>query len=176
MKSWIITFIFLAHASVASAGKLELKKDQASIFIQEVTGWELVRDLFGMPFVYFSPLQSGQRSNISFTDTGARLALEIKALAQNQRDYQHGRREWSRQIGATTVSFYPYEVRINSRGHRVHQIGHSYEHEAKVYSEKSYYIECRGKIVFAKSLRLRSNDDHEKDFHTLIDSLDCGGI
>jgi hypothetical protein len=55
-------------------------------------------------------------------------------------------------------------------------VGFNYTHEGKVYAEKSYYIECKGKILFSKSLRLEENSAHEKDFSDFLSTIDCGGI
>ncbi len=155
---------------------MELKKNTRSIFIEEKSNWKLGKDLFGMPFIYFSPEANGQRSNISFTDTGAEVELDIKSLAEAQNDYQTNKKSWATQIGASVQAFSPYEVLINKHGHKVHKIGFSYLHGEDSYHEKSYYVECRGKIVFAKSLRTSQNEAHEKDFSELINTLDCGGV
>lgn len=177
MKVFFVTvFILTVFLSGAHAKTLELKKNTRSIYIEEYKDWTLGKDLFGMPFIYFSPQANGQRSNISFTDTGADLELDIKSLAANQKDYEAGKKKWAEQVGAMPLAFSPYEVSVNKHGHRIHKIGFSYEHEGKTYSEKSYYIECRGKILFSKSLRLRENTQHEQNFQDLIYSLDCGGV
>lgn len=169
-------FVCLAFISVAHAGSLELKKNTRSIYIEEKDDWRLGKDFFGMPFIYFSPQVNGQRSNISFTDTGAELELDVKSLANNQADYQKNKKEWANQVGATPISFVPYEVSLNKHGHKIHKIGFNYEHEGKTYAEKSFYIECRGKLIFSKSLRLDVNAAHDKDFSDLLGSLDCGGV
>lgn len=169
-------FVCLALISVAHAGSLELKKNTRSIYIEEKNDWRLGKDLFGMPFIYFSPQVNGQRSNISFTDTGADLELDVKSLANNQTDYQKNKKTWATQVGATPISFMPYEVSMNKHGHKIHKIGFNYEHEGKNYAEKSFYIECRGKVIFSKSLRLDVNSAHDKDFNDLLGSLDCGGV
>lgn len=177
MKDLFVFFLILTAFSYSAQAKmLELKKSTRSIFIEEKNGWKLGKDLFGMPFIYFSPESNGQRSNISFTDTGADLELDIKSLAETQSKYQKNRKAWAEKVGASALGFSPYEVSINKNGHKVHKIGFSYEHEGKAYNEKSFYIECRGKILFSKSLRLLSNEKHESDFNDLISSLDCGGV
>jgi len=158
------------------ARSLELKKSTRSIFIEKKDDWKLGRDLFGMPFIYFSPEANGQRSNISFTDTGADLELDVDSLATTQDKFQKNKKEWAQQVGATPLGFVPYQVTINKHGHKVHRIGFSYEHEGEKYHEKSFYIECRGKILNSKSLRVQENLEHEKDFDDLISSLDCGGV
>lgn len=171
-----LTFIVTAFSVTSHAKTLELQKNARSIFIEEKAGWTLGKDLFGMPFIYFSPQKNNQRSNISFTDTGAEVELDIKALASSQTKYQEGRKQWAEQVGAMPLGFIPYEVYVNKHGHRVHKIGFLYEHEGKAYNEKSYYIECRGRILFSKALRLKVNEEHDKAFDDLISSIDCGGV
>ena len=173
---FVLALIITAFLSVAHAKTMELKKSTKSIFIEEKKDWTLGKDLFGMPFIYFSPQLNGQRSNISFTDTGAELELDIKSLASSQESYQKNKKEWAEQVGATPLSFRPYEVTVNQHGHKIHKIGFSYEHEGDKYFENSYYIECRGKLLFSKSLRTSENEKHETDFKELIGSLDCGGV
>jgi hypothetical protein len=174
---YIVVVIILAVFSLSSQAKiLELKKNSGTIFIPEKSNWKLGKELFGMPFIYFAPSANGQRSNISFTDTGAELELDIKTLAKTQKTYQMGRKKWAETVGALAISYEPYEVKVNKNGHRIHRVGFNYSHEGKAYAEKSYYIECKGKLLFSKSLRLRENEAVEKDFADLLGSLDCGGV
>lgn len=174
MKHFLVLFILFSFA--AQAKVLELKKNTGTIYIPEKSNWKLGKELFGMPFIYFAPEKNGQRSNISFTDTGAELELDINSLASTQEKYHTGRKNWAKKVGADPISYEPYEVKINKNGHRIHRVGFNYAHEGKVYAEKSYYVECRGKILFSKSLRLKENVSHEKDFEDLLSSLDCGGV
>jgi hypothetical protein len=173
---FVLVLLVLVFCNSVFAKSLELKKNSGTILIQEKSSWELGKDLFGIPFIYFAPKQNGQRSNISFTDTGAELELDVKTLSANQKDYQAGRKKWAEQVGASIIDFAPYQSFQNKNGHKVHNIGVNYTHEKKVYSEKSYYIECRGKLLFSKSLRLEVNSAHDKDFGDLIQSLDCGAV
>lgn len=173
---WRLAICLSLFALTTHAKNLELQKDSRSIFIQEKEDWVLGKDLFGMPFIYFSPQVNGQRSNISFTDTGAEFELDAKSLSTTQDKYQANKKLWAEKVGATPVSFMPYETSVNQRGHKVHKIGFIYQHEGRTYNEKSYYIECRGKILFSKSLRLSENAAHDKDFSDLISSIDCGGV
>jgi len=177
MKFYLGLILFSSFLMKTSSAKtLEIKKDGRTIFIQEKTKWEMGKDLFGIPYIYFSPNQNGQRSNISFTDTGANLELDFKSLKDNQEDFKKNKKEWAQTVGATIESFTPFEMNLNKLGHKVHQIGLTYKHENKIYIEKSLYIECRGRIIFSKSLRLKLNESHEKDFSDLISGLDCGGV
>jgi hypothetical protein len=69
----------LGLISVAHAGSLELKKNTRSIYIEEKNEWRLGKDLFGMPFIYFSPQVNGQRSNIK--KNGQKLLERIHFLS-----------------------------------------------------------------------------------------------
>lgn len=157
------------------AKTLELVKNRSTIYIEEKQNWELGKELFGIPFIYFSPQENGQRSNISFTDTGAEVQIDIDSLKKSQDLYQSTRKEWAESVDAKVIQFFPYSVSKNKYGHQVHRIGFEYQNENEDYIETSHYIECRGKILFAKSLRLKLNTKHETDFNDLINSVDCGG-
>lgn len=178
MKSVRFTFLILILfiSNFAGAKSLELKKNTRSIFIEEKADWTLGKDLFGMPFIYFSPQVNGQRSNISFTDTGADLELDIKSISSSQDFYRDNKKKWAEQVGAKIAGFSDLESFTNKHGHQIHKIGFDYVHEEDSYVERSYYIECRGKILFSKSLRLKQNVSHDKDFTDLLQSLDCGGV
>lgn len=173
---FIIAFILNFISIALAAAPLSLNKNGTSIFISQKDGWRLEKDLFGIPFIYFSPIANGQRSNISFTDTGADLELDIKILGSTQSEFQKIKRNWAKQIAASPLNFIPYQVSINMHGHKVHQIGFVYEHKGKRYQEKSFYIECRNKLIYSKSLRLVKNKAHEKIFSEILNDLDCGGI
>jgi hypothetical protein len=171
-----LVFILLLTIQNSFARMIELKKGTRSIFIEEKDGWTLGKEMFGIPFWYFSPNSNGQRSNITFTDTGAELALDIGSLSSAQSSYQEDKKNWAKAVDAKVEKFLPYEVMINRHGNRVHKIGFSYTHEEKSYVERSFYIECRGKILFSKALRLKINRQHDKEFDEIITSLDCGGL
>src|SRR4051795_8594608 len=95
IKFIVFTCVLFTTLS-AGAKSLELTRNTGSIFIQEKTNWKMGKDLFGMPFIYFSPQVNGQRSNISFTDTGANLELDMKALDKNQSDFKKSKEAWAK--------------------------------------------------------------------------------
>lgn len=172
MKLFLLFIIMFS--SVALADRLELKDDSQTIFIDEKANWELGQNLFGIPFILFSPQLNGQRSNISFTDTGAKIGLKKTAIS-NEVAYKKMKKNWAIKTDSIPVSFLPYQKYVNRNNHEVHQIGFVFKNEGKVYVENSYYIECRGKVIFSKSLRLDVNEVHEKVFNELIDTLSCSG-
>lgn len=155
---------------------MELKYEGHSLFVDVPENWQIGKDLFGIPYTFFSPQENGQRSNISFAPTGAELELDVATLKKNQKDYQENKKKWSEIHSATPLGFIPYKSYLNKNDHRVHTIGFSYSHREKKYIENSFYLECKGKIIFSKSLRLEVNQSHQKLFEEMINSLDCGVI
>lgn len=152
----------------------ELSSSGHTLYVENSAQWELAKDLFGIPFILFSPQVNGQRSNISFAHSGVELELDIGALKDNQKDYQQNKEQWGKTHNAQIMSFTPYHSYLNSLNHRVHSIGVIYQTEGRTYQETSFYTECKGKIVFAKGLALTQNLEHQKYFKELIHSLDCG--
>lgn len=171
MKVFLSFFLLLVSSHLRAT---QLSHEGHTLFIDNNKNWEIGKELFGIPFILFSPQKNGQRSNMSFAHTGAEIELEVKALKDNQKAYQNNKEKWAKIHSANIKEFYPYKSFLNSHNHRVHSIGLSYEHEDKVYVETSYYTECKGKIVFSKGLRLSINEDHQSYFHSLVNSLDCG--
>jgi hypothetical protein len=171
-KYFALAMIFFI--STATAASQALVTERGQILIPNLAGWELGRNMFGMPFIYFSPQLNGQRSNISFTATGVETDIDLNSLGKNQESYQNLKKNWADSVMARSLSFLPYQVWKNSQGHVVHQIGFTYEHEKLQYVENSFYIDCRGKLIFSKSLRLHSNLQHEGEFKKIINEMDCG--
>lgn len=166
----IIVSLFLTVPTYA----LELTHSGHTLYLDNSQKWEVGKDLFGIPFILFSPRKNIQRSNISFSHTGAELELDVKTLKDNASDYQENKKKWAEIHQAEINSFIDYQSFLNSHDHRVHAIGVNYTHNKKSYVETSFYIECKGQIVFSKGLRLQENLVDEKYFFSLIDSLDCG--
>lgn len=138
----VLIFISISY----EAQSLELKKNIRSIFLEEKKYWRLGRDLFGIPFIYFSPDKNGQRSNIRITDIGEDLELDIISLSTTPETYKANKKQSAEQIDATPLGFVPFEVLVNKHGHKIHRIGFSYLHEGESNNDESFYIECRGKI------------------------------
>ncbi len=172
MGQWVFIILCVMSASAWSA-PLKLETQFGRIYVPEQKGWELGRDMFGMPFIFFSPQVNGQRSNISFTNTGVDLEISLGVMSKNPDGYKKVKLEWSEEVNATPQSYLPYKRWQNEHGHAVHEIGFEYLHEGKAYVEKSYYIDCRGRLVYAKSLRLKVNAQHDKEFLDLIKEADC---
>jgi hypothetical protein len=175
MKSILCAlFSILFFPSVTSASTQTLVTERGQILINELKDWELGKDMFGMPFIYFSPQINGQRSNISFTSTGVETDLDLTTLGKNQDTYKKMKLQWADSVQAKIIGHSPYKRWKNSQGHIVHQIGFEYSHEDLHYVETSFYVDCRGKLIFSKSLRLKANLPHQKDFEQLIQDMDCG--
>lgn len=172
--SLIILLLIIHFHSAFASGPQVLVTERGQILISELKDWELGKDMFGMPYIYFSPQVNGQRSNISFTATGVETDLDLTTLGKNQETYRKMKNQWLESVSGKAVSFLPYKRWKNSQSHIVHQIGFEYQHEDLHYVETSFYVDCRGKLIFSKSLRLKTNSQHQNDFEKLITNMDCG--
>lgn len=152
----------------------KLETDYGKIFIPELSQWEMGRDMYGMPFIYFSPQENSQRSNISFTYTGVEVKVNLAEMGQDRKGYQELKNNWAQSVDAKPLKYHAYKSWKNVHGHKVHEVGFEYLFKEKKYAEISYYVDCRGQLVYAKSLRLQSNDSHAPLMHQLVRELDCG--
>jgi hypothetical protein len=170
---YLFALILFTLTPALHASTMSLQTERGKITIPELKNWELGKDMFGMPFIYFSPQQNGQRSNISFTATGVELESSLNDLAKDAAGYQKIKKDWANTVQAKVQGFTPYKQWKNNNGHVVHEVGFNYLHKNKNYVEHSYYINCRERLVYAKSLRLTSNADHQEHFKKLIQDMDC---
>lgn len=165
--------ICLLSSQPAWSKSLVLKHERGVIHVDELKGWEISKDLFGLPFVYVSQKQNGQRSNISFSHTGIELKFDKKSLKKTHGQYRVGKEKWAKKVGANILKVLPYKTFKNAFGHQVHHVGIRFSHLKKSYIENSYYIECKGKMIYSKSLRLNKNKNHKNKFTKLIQGLNC---
>lgn len=173
---WALHILSFLMVFQASASPLKLETDYGKIFIPELKQWELGKNMFGMPFIYFSPQENGQRSNISFTYTGVELEIDLELLKKDPEGYKKLKKKWASTVDAKPVKFHEYKKWQNEHGHFVHEVGFDYRFTGKDYFEKSYYINCREHLVYVKSLRLKENEKHQEHFLDLVKQLDCAAI
>lgn len=169
-----LALLLLFVSFAVSAKDLKLVTEQGQILVPDMAGWELGRDMFGMPYILFSPRANGQRSNISLTATGVDVEINLSDMAKNPAAFKEQKQQWAASVGATVTNHIPYSSRRNIHDHQIHSIGVEYTHLEKQYVETSHYIDCRKRLIFAKSLRLKANVDHEMSFQHLLSELDCG--
>ena len=175
---WGLKIIFLMMGfsswSWGAAVVQKLETDYGKIFIPEIKDWEMGRDMYGMPFIYFSPQVNSQRSNISFTYTGVEVKVNLAEMGQDPKGYEELKNNWASSVDAKPLKFHAYKSWKNRHGHTVHEVGFDYLFKEKNYAEISYYIDCKGQLVYAKSLRLQANAEHAPLMQSLVRELDCG--
>lgn len=169
----ILLILSLMLSGLARAETMSLVDKHGKIFVPELESWELAKKIFDMPFIYFSSLKNGQRSNISFTSTGVDIKVDFDELGRTQDVYQKNKQQWLTEVHGKLKSFRPYRKWKNNYGHIVYEIGVNFEHGSKDYAEMSYYINCHDRLIFSKSLRLSANEQHQEKFNLLITQLDC---
>ena len=171
---FIVLMMLLSSWSWAQTNTQKLETEYGKIYVPEYSDWEMGRDMYGMPFIYFSPQENSQRSNISFTYTGVEVLVNLAEMGQDPKGYQELKDNWAKTVEAKPLDYHAYKSWKNNHGHTVHEVGFDYEFKKKRYHEKSYYINCRGQLVYAKSLMLMINKDHAPKLLRLVQELDCG--
>ena len=173
-KISILVMVCECSLSWAQSSVQKLETNYGKIFVPEFKGWELGKDMYGMPFIYFSPLENSQRSNISFTYTGVEVLVNLAEIGQDPEGYKKLKLKWTKSVDAKPLNYHIYKNWKNNHGHSVHEIGFDYSYKDKKYTEKSYYINCRQQLIYAKSLMLIANKDHAPKLLKLVEDLDCG--
>src|SRR5260221_517508 len=65
------------------------------VYLNAPQGWEVVRDLYGMPITVLGPEHGGERAILNIQDTPVRNLQFDHALIQNTKnDYYTGRKNW----------------------------------------------------------------------------------
>ncbi|GAB4010255.1 MAG: hypothetical protein Fur0010_02530 [Bdellovibrio sp.] len=169
---WVGLLIMCVWSHYSFGEVLNFDKS-GKLYVDIHKSWELKKDVFGFPFMAFSPTEMGQKSNLSFLASGESLAFDEVRMKKEVDDYKKIKTDWAEKVGAKILKTYPLSTNVNSKGHKIHKIGIDYSFNNKNYIETSYYIECRGKLYFSKSLLLRENSSRQKDVDEMIKGLDC---
>lgn len=169
---WLCLGLFILYPVFSRCEVLDFK-EKGHLILTPSKDWELKQNVMGFPFILFSPHIMGQRSNLSFLASGDNFEFEVASMKKNQDQFKKLKENWAEKIGATVDQLIPYQSQLNSKGHRVNSIGVKYTHNNKHYIEKSYYIECRGKMYFSKILSSDANFQHTKLADEMIKGIDC---
>lgn len=170
---YFTVFILLIWAPAYGAKVLHLQGEFGGIHVPVVKGWTLEKNVLGLPYVYFSEHVNGQKSNMSLINSKSKIQLDEKSLKKDEASYLEGKKNWAKKVNAKIIKAKPYETFINAHGHKVHQIGVQYLFKKKLYSENSYYVECRDKTLILKSLNLVKNFKHQVSFNRIAKEINC---
>jgi hypothetical protein len=86
--------------------------------------------------------------------------VNLAEMGQDPKGYEELKSNWAKSVDAKPLQYHLYKTWKNTHGHTVHEVGFDYLFKEKKYTEKSYYINCRGQLVYAKSLMLQVNLSH----------------
>jgi hypothetical protein len=167
----VIAFLMLSQTVMAKTTTLKLERGE--IFFSKPSSWQVKHDLFGIKNWLFSPKENGIRSNLTITDTKVNIELNSEIIKKNHESYVRLKQNWARKVNATPVSYSPLILWKNQHGHFVNEISFNYVFKKKQYQETSYYLECRGNLVYIKSLMIMQNQEHKKDLREVVNSMDC---
>lgn len=169
---WVNILIIVVWSGLLHAETLDFNSS-GKLFAPLVKDWELKKNVMGFPFIMFSPQDHGQKSNLSFLASGENLQFDEARMKKEIDQYKEIKQKWADQIGAKITKVFPLESSLNSKGHKIHTVGVNYLFDKQNYMEKSFYLECRGKLYFSKSLMLMENSYHAKAVDQIMKELDC---
>ncbi len=101
-------FTLSIFSIVAFAKDLTMPHKSGTLITVEKKDWEMGKDMFGIPYMYFSPKKNGQRSNITFVATGADINFDTTNIATGMRDYEKMKKTWAQKTESTVQGFIPY--------------------------------------------------------------------
>ncbi len=158
VKLCLLLAIFISTPLMAGQEKFQI--NERSISLNVPSGWEAVKDLFGMPLVILGPMENEARPAIMFLS----LKLTPKEFDQDTfptlfQDFKLKKEDWLKSHKGELLSFEPataIELRKDLKGHF---IGAKFKINEIEFIERSYFLSCKNNIFNVKySLR----QTHEK--------------
>lgn len=159
----------------AQASTYKFKSDKAKIEVPK--GWQNAEELFGIPLTILGPEKDGSRPVINVTPTGiAQVKFDAKELEKSQSEYRDGKKQWLDSMKGTAVSFDDYHTEKWTGIDEAHVIGFRYKVAEVEFTEKSYYVLCKDKLYYIKTLMRASQEEASSSTVTqTVKSFKCNG-
>ena len=161
-------------ATSAFAKTFNLKK-LGSVELTVPSHWQEVTDMIGMPLMILGPDNGATRPVLSVIPTGnTQIKFDPTGLAATQEDFKKGRIAYVEGHDGEVLSFDSYRKESWKGVSEVHAIGVHYEMNDTEYNEQSYYVVCKDKLYFLKTL-IRSQDEklYGSTLTTALRSFTC---
>lgn len=141
-------------------------------------GWQIQRDLFGMPIMVLGPERNGERAVMSVQHTAIRnLKFDHPALSRTQGQYYEGRKRWIEELGDSNSRYLgglPLERLSWSNGNDGFKIGYRYQMRGLEFQENSIQVNCGNRLFLFKTLTsTKSPAEDRQALAGLIRELDC---
>jgi hypothetical protein len=141
-------------------------------------GWQIQRDLFGMPIMVLGPERDGERAVLSVQHTPLRnLRFDHELLSKTRGQYYEGRKQWIRSLddtGSRYLGGLPMQRLTWANGNDGFEIGFRYRMRGLDFEERSIQISCEKRVFLFKTLlSSKSPESDAKVLAKLVRELDC---
>jgi len=172
MKTLILLLCTLVLSNTY-AKSFKLKDSKGSSVIKMSDDWTYLKDSMGLPHVFVSKGEN-PNSTLSITHVDIKeLKLDPKKLAKTQEVYQDGRKRWAKKRKIEIITFTKYVNFKNMNKVNFHVVGLKYKLNENNFLEKSYYAECKKKLVHLKSVVFYKHLELGKQLLDSVDNFRC---
>lgn len=177
LKLKLFLFILISINTFAHAGVEEFSIQNHKLKLDVPREWLTRTDMLGLPLAIVSPLQAdNNRVVISLAQASQgdeKVLLGESFIEASSKEFQGNKKQWLEKNKGHLVEFIPNEIISLGKGHRALVLGYIYDLNGKRNTEKSYYIECGGRIYFGKILVNKTNEALMPLAHKTLESLQC---
>jgi hypothetical protein len=161
----VLSILLSVHLGEARAAENAYKLSHSSIRIEKPEGWQAAHGLFGMPLTLLGPEADSSRPVIGITDTGQKSEVIENKITNDTTIYRKERSHWVEKHQGKVLEFLPPEKQNLNPDSSAESVGFRYEIANIAYSERSYFINCKGRLYHVKTL---VNDSQEPSLSPII--------
>lgn len=147
------------------------------IHLDAPEGWQIERDLYGMPIMVLGPERDGERAVLSVQHTPIYgMEFDHKLLVKTKKQYYEGRKNFINSMNNDSkfLSEIPYRHLRWTNGNDGFEMGFRYESRGITLEEKSIQVNCGNRLFLFKTLSSDKLPDADtKTLAKLVNELDC---
>lgn len=137
--------------------------------------WKTAQNFFGIPVTLFGPMSVKKvRTIIQIIPTEANALLqnetELKAF---NRTYPENKKKWLKARSGSILSVLPAAIEENDKKQKMVVAGLAYRLGDQAFTEKTYYINCKSKVVQLKLLVPLGESEHLARGEKVVRSFEC---
>ncbi len=137
--------------------------------------WKPVQNFFGIPVTLFGPVSTKKvRTIIQLipTEANALLQNESELKAFNTK-YPEDKKKWLKGRNGSLLSVLPAAIEENAKKEKMIVAGLAYRLGDQAFTEKTYYINCKSKVVQLKLLSPLGETEHLARGEKVVRSFEC---
>lgn len=139
--------------------------------------WKPVQNFFGIPVTFFGPMTDKKiRPVIQLIPSEARaLKQSDSELKAFNKTYPEKKKKWLKERKGSLLSLLPAAVEKNAKKENMIVAGLSYRLGENAFTEKTYYLNCKEKLVQLKVLVPLGELKRLSEAEKIVRSFQCDG-